>query len=174
MGRGPAVLHSARLHWSSLVFAGLRSVERDISKNEFLPVFWLVLATSADLEIQQTLAASAGLSPNADSCLVFAVGLDCWHPENKERNHPKKLLLNRSTLFPQCLVGKLEGRLKHLRTLSKGAGEMAHQLPSLTAFPEVPSSTASNHMAVHSHLQWDQMPSSGVSKNRYHVLIYIK
>ena len=55
-----------------------------------------------------------------------------------------------------------------------GAGEMAQWLGALTAFPEVLSSLPSNHMVAHNHLQWDPMPSSGVSEGSYSVLIYIK
>jgi hypothetical protein len=44
-------------------------------------------------------------------------------------------------------------------------GEMAQQLRALTALPEVLSSIPSNHMVPHNHLQWDLMPSSGVSEN---------
>jgi len=41
---------------------------------------------------------------------------------------------------------------------------MAQQLRALTALPEVPSSIPSNHTVAHNHLQWDLMPSSGVSE----------
>jgi hypothetical protein len=44
---------------------------------------------------------------------------------------------------------------------------------SLAALPEVLSSIPSNHMVAHNHLQWDQLPSSGVSDS-CSVLIYIK
>jgi hypothetical protein len=42
------------------------------------------------------------------------------------------------------------------------------------AQPEVLSSIPSNQMVAHKHLQWDLMPSSGVSEDSYSVLIYIK
>jgi hypothetical protein len=38
--------------------------------------------------ICQSLALSAG------SCLVFAVELDCWYPDNEEWKYLKELLLN--------------------------------------------------------------------------------
>ena len=41
---------------------------------------------------------------------------------------------------------------------------MAQWLRAVTAIPEVLSSIPSNHMVAHHHLQWDQMPSSGVSE----------
>jgi hypothetical protein len=40
---------------------------------------------------------------------------------------------------------------------------MAQQLRALTVLPEVLSSIPSNHMMAYNHLQWDLMPSSGVS-----------
>jgi hypothetical protein len=46
---------------------------------------------------------------------------------------------------------------------------MAQRLSVLTALPEVLSSIPRNHMA-HSHLQWDPMPSSGVSDESDNVL----
>jgi hypothetical protein len=48
---------------------------------------------------------------------------------------------------------------------------MAQWLRALTAFPEVLSSIPSNHMVAHNHLQWDLMPSSGVSEDNDSVLI---
>jgi hypothetical protein len=51
-----------------------------------------------------------------------------------------------------------------------GAGEMAQWLRSLTTLPEVLSSIPSKHMVAHNHLQWDLMPSSGVSEDSYSVL----
>jgi hypothetical protein len=51
---------------------------------------------------------------------------------------------------------------------------MGQELRALTALPEVLSSIPSNHMAVHNHLSWDPMPSSGVSEDHYSMLIYIK
>jgi len=37
-----------------------------------------------------------------------------------------------------------------------------------------PGSDPGNHMVAHNHLQWDMIPSSGVSDNSYTVLMYIK
>ena len=50
----------------------------------------------------------------------------------------------------------------------------AQWLRTLTAFPEVLSSTLSNHMVAHNHLYWDPMPSSGMSEDSDRVIIYIK
>jgi hypothetical protein len=50
---------------------------------------------------------------------------------------------------------------------------MAQQLRALTAITEVLSSIPSNHVVAHNHLQWDPMPSSGVSEDRDGVLTYI-
>ena len=50
---------------------------------------------------------------------------------------------------------------------------MTQQLRTLAAFPEVLSSTSSNHMVAHNHLEWDLMPSSGVSEDSNGVFIYI-
>jgi hypothetical protein len=58
---------------------------------------------------------------------------------------------------------------------ASGAGEMAQWLRALTTLPEVLSSIPRNHIVVHNHLQWDLMPSSGMSEDSYSVLIiYIK
>jgi hypothetical protein len=51
---------------------------------------------------------------------------------------------------------------------------MAWWLRALTALSEVLSSIPSNHMVAHNHLQWDLMPSSGVSEEINGVLKYIK
>jgi hypothetical protein len=51
---------------------------------------------------------------------------------------------------------------------------MVQQLKAPTALPGVLSSNPSNHMVAHNHLQWDLMPSSGVSENSYSVYVYIK
>ena len=51
---------------------------------------------------------------------------------------------------------------------------MAQWLRALTFLLEVLSSVPSNHMVVHNYLQWDPMPSSGVSEKSYSVLICIK
>ena len=48
---------------------------------------------------------------------------------------------------------------------------MAQWLKALTALPEVLSLIPSNHMVAHNHLQWELMPSSGVSEDSYSVLI---
>jgi hypothetical protein len=41
---------------------------------------------------------------------------------------------------------------------------MAQRLRALTALPKVLSSNPSSHMVAQNHLQWDLMPSSGVSE----------
>jgi hypothetical protein len=48
---------------------------------------------------------------------------------------------------------------------------MAQWLRALTALLKVLSSIPSNHMVAHNYLQWDLMPSSGVSKDSASVLI---
>jgi hypothetical protein len=46
---------------------------------------------------------------------------------------------------------------------------------ALTSLPEVLSSIPSNHMVAPNHLEWDPMPSSGVSEDSYSVFtIYIR
>ena len=50
---------------------------------------------------------------------------------------------------------------------------MAQRLRALIALPEVLSSIPSNHRVPPNHLQWDPMPSSGVSEVSYSALIYI-
>ena len=37
-----------------------------------------------------------------------------------------------------------------------------------------PEFNSHNHMVAYNHLQWDLMPSSGVSEDSYSALIYIK
>jgi hypothetical protein len=46
------------------------------------------------------------------------------------------------------------------------AGEMVHRLRALAALLEVVSSIPSNHMMVHSHLEWNLIPSSSKHENR--------
>ena len=65
-----------------------------------------------------------------------------------------------------------DGRFFPIRELRR-AKEMAQWLRELAVLPEGLSSIPSNHMVAHNHLQWDLMPSSGVSENSYSVLIYI-
>jgi hypothetical protein len=48
---------------------------------------------------------------------------------------------------------------------------MAQQLRALTILPEVMSSISSNHMVTYNHLNWDLMPSSGVSEDSYNIAI---
>ena len=50
---------------------------------------------------------------------------------------------------------------------------MAQRLRALAALPEVLSSSCSNLMVAHNHLQWDPMPSSGVSEESDSVIINI-
>jgi hypothetical protein len=75
---------------------------------------------------------------------------------------------------PAILVMLLISALKRQRQAELGAGEMAQRLNAQTTLPEVLSSSPSNHMVAHNHLEWDLMPSSGVSEDRNSVLIYIK
>ena len=58
-----------------------------------------------------------------------------------------------------------------MRKNNSGSGEMAQWLRALTALPEVLSSIPSSHMLAYNHLQWDLMPSSGVSEDSESVLI---
>jgi hypothetical protein len=51
---------------------------------------------------------------------------------------------------------------------------MAQRLRALTALPKMLSSIPSTHMVAHSHLEWNQVPSSGVSEDSYTVLIDTK
>jgi hypothetical protein len=53
------------------------------------------------------------------------------------------------------------------------AGEMVQWLKALAALPEVLSSIPSNHMVAHNQLEWDLMPSSGVSEDSNSLLICI-
>jgi hypothetical protein len=55
-----------------------------------------------------------------------------------------------------------------------GAGEMAQWSKVLTILPEVLSSIPTNSMVAHNHLQWDPMPSYGVSEDSNSILTYIK
>jgi hypothetical protein len=55
--------------------------------------------------------------------------------------------------------------MKQLKVVCGGAGEMAQWFRALAALLEVLSSIPSNHMVAHNHLQWDLMPSSGVSED---------
>jgi hypothetical protein len=57
---------------------------------------------------------------------------------------------------------------------TEGTGEMAQLFRALTALSEILCSIPSNHMVAQNRLDWDPTPSSGVSENRYSVLIYIK
>jgi len=49
---------------------------------------------------------------------------------------------------------------------------MAQWLRTLTVLPKVPE--FNSHMVAHNHLEWDLMPSSGVSEDSGSVLTYIK
>uniref|UniRef100_A0ABK0LQ85 Myelin oligodendrocyte glycoprotein n=1 Tax=Rattus norvegicus TaxID=10116 RepID=A0ABK0LQ85_RAT len=51
---------------------------------------------------------------------------------------------------------------------------MAQWLRALIALPEAMSSIPSYHMVAHNHLEWDPMPSSGVSEDSNNVLTYLK
>lgn len=84
---------------------------------------------------------------------VWCFGLDCWYPNNNIWNCPKVLVLNRSTSpFPinlslhLPLLGRLEGRLKYLRTLIKEGFEKALHTESLR-------DSAREHWLCNPHLQ---------------------
>ena len=51
---------------------------------------------------------------------------------------------------------------------------MAQRLREPAALPEVLSSIPSSYTVAHNHLEWDLMPSSGVSEDSDSVLTYIK
>jgi hypothetical protein len=51
---------------------------------------------------------------------------------------------------------------------------MAQWLRALSALSEVLNSIPRNHMVAHNHLLWNKKPSSGVSENKYNVIIYKK
>jgi len=72
-----------------------------------------------------------------------------------------------------CL-GRIKCGLVGVSKDSSRSGEMAQWLRALTALPEVLSSIPGNHMVACDHLQWDLMPSYGVSEDSYSVLIYNK
>jgi hypothetical protein len=57
------------------------------------------------------------------------------------------------------------GKILTHKKINLGAGEMAQWLRAPTALPAVLSSIPSNHMVAHNHLQWNLMPSSGVSED---------
>jgi hypothetical protein len=61
-------------------------------------------------------------------------------------------------------LGITLAKLFDINNISVRAGEMAQWLGALTALSEVLSSIPSHHMVAHNHLQWDLMPSSGVSE----------
>ena len=90
--RGCSCIHCVMLHWSLLVFTGLcRSlpvfaglhwsllVFTDLHfTKELLMVFQLLLAASVDSRrFSGALRFLLDLAITADSCLVFAIGLDC-------------------------------------------------------------------------------------------------
>ena len=83
-----------------LVFTGLcwSSLHREKCTNELLMVFWRILATSTDVcQFVGALWFLLSWAYVTDSCLVIAIGLNCWYPINQELNHPEELLQNRST-----------------------------------------------------------------------------
>jgi hypothetical protein len=71
-------------------------------------------------------------------CLVFAIELDCWYPDNKGWNCTKKLLLNRFTkafhinLFRLPLISGLEKKMMCSRTLNKVGFEEEKKIPKPT------------------------------------------
>jgi hypothetical protein len=66
---------------ASLVLAGLHFIERNAPKN-FL--FWLILATSTDsCQFGKALRLLRDQATATDLCLVFAIVLDGWYPDNE-------------------------------------------------------------------------------------------
>ena len=109
-----------RLYWSS-------SLERNAPKNFLWYFSWFLQfpLTHAYL-VEPCSFCWIELLAAVDSCLVFAIKLDYWYPDNGEWTRPKELLLNIHSIlfihnlpFSLPLVSGLEGRLKHLRTLKK-------------------------------------------------------
>ena len=97
-------------------------------------VFWLILATSVNsCKSNGALQFLLDCAMATDSCLVFAIGLDCCYLDNEELNHPQRTTSNQvhKTLFLLTFflpylwsgVGGLEGRLNHIRTLNKVGSE---------------------------------------------------
>jgi hypothetical protein len=102
---------------SSPVFTGLcwSSLPREKCAKELLLVFQLLLAALLFLLDRTT---------TTDSCLVFAIELDCWYSDHRQWTCLKELLINRSTKTLSLLifflpylwsVSGLEWRLKHLK-----------------------------------------------------------
>ena len=50
--------------------------------------------------------------------------------------------------------------------VATGAREMAQQLRTLAALPDVLSSIPSKRLVAHNHLYWDLMPSSGINVHK--------
>ena len=101
---------------TSLVFTGLHFVRKKHA-NEIFVVFRLILSTSTDsCQFGVTLLFRLNHACATDSCLVFAIELDYWYPDNEQWNCPKEVLLYRpKTLFscqpsfpPTSLVSELE------------------------------------------------------------------
>lgn len=88
------------LHWYTVqCFADLCwfSLRRQKCTKELLKVFQLILATSPDsCRFGRTFLFLMDQVSATDLCLVFAIGLDHWYPDNKDWKCPKELL-NRST-----------------------------------------------------------------------------
>ena len=57
-----------------------------------------------------------------------------------------------STPSPTVTTWRGSHQRELLKTLLKGAGEMAQRLRALTALPKVLSSNSGNHMVAHKHL----------------------
>jgi hypothetical protein len=107
-----ALLHCKTLHWSSLalqcltdlccpcnaslVFAGIHFLERNAPKNYY--GFLMILAASVDSwGLDGALWFLLDWPAATDLCFMFAIGMDCWDPDNEDWNCLKNLLLNRST-----------------------------------------------------------------------------
>jgi hypothetical protein len=67
---------------------------------ELLVAFQLLLAAFSDSSwFSRALWFLLDQAAATDWCLVFAIMLDCWYPDNEDWNCPKELLLNRSFCF---------------------------------------------------------------------------
>jgi hypothetical protein len=108
-----ALVRLSTFCWSSLIFTCCDLIERNMSRN-FLVVFQLLLATSTDLLIRQSLEVSSGSSCYwfmFDVChwtglllliCVWCFGLDSWYPDN-EWQCPQELTTTKQAHDPLFL-----------------------------------------------------------------------
>jgi hypothetical protein len=69
----------------------LFTLERETHQRTSGGILRLILASSADsYRFGGALLFLLDFATATDSCLVFAIELDCWYPNKKERNHPPR------------------------------------------------------------------------------------